>query len=450
MIEMKKCLPVIALTMMICLGSCEEHRELERFLKEAGDNRSNLEVGLRYLFQIDTDEDNRALLYLLKHMPAHYSYSIGVDDYYDYASHIFADTSLTPEQQRDSILAMSDSIHRRQQIIPVSDARVIDLYTIVNNLYRSGEKRKRSPWASHLTFDEYLEWLLPYKVVEYQAFDNWRGLMSVYYGTGLYSRIKNDVEYNSTQSIAEIIRNEAYHKLNRYGLYTDAGLPLLNAHLMTHRTFGDIPDYAQIAVLAFRAAGVPAVLDETPVGSRYTAATQWPVILNERGEELTSEWDLATMIGGSFFPDERGPKVYRNTYAIDERRQRYKTLAKYQYPFSMCKKDVTSKYFLTSNIDMPIDRSFRRHLKDRYVYIASAVRDESNPWQIVDFGYMKRGKARFQDMGHEVLYTIMGYDGNGLIEITDPFILHKDGSIEKICADTLNSVNLDNWKNNAL
>lgn len=450
MIEMKKCLPVIALALMTCLGSCSERRELERFLKAADNNRSNLELPLRYYTQMRTDDESRVLLYLLKHMPAHYSYFIGVDDYYDYASRIFADTSLTPEQQRDSILAMSDSIHRRQPIVPVSDARVIDLFTIIENVEKSYEKWKNSPWASHLTFDEYLEWLLPYKVVEYQAFDNWRDSMLVYFGTGLDNRIKNDVEYNCTQSIAELIRNEAYHKLNRYGLYTDAGLPLLNAHLMTHRTFGDIPDYAQIAVLAFRAAGVPAVLDETPVGSRYTAATQWPVILNERGEELTSEWDFATFIGGSFFPDERGPKVYRNTYAVDDRRAMYNMFSSFKYPFDLCKKDVTSKYFLTSNIKVPVDNSKRQRLREKYVYIASAVRNDEKPWQIVDFGVMQDKKACFQDMGREVLYTVMGYDGKGLIEITDPFILHKDGSIETICGDTLNSKNLDIWKNNAL
>jgi hypothetical protein len=89
-------------------------------------------------------------------------------------------------------------------------------------------------------------------------------------------------------------------------------------------------------------------------------------------------------------------------------------------------------------------------MKDKYVYIASAVRDDSNPWQIVDFGIVKNGKASFHDMGREVLYTVMGYDGNSLIQITDPFILHKDQRIEYINGDTISSPSLDKWKNNAL
>ena len=124
--------------------------------------------------------------------------------------------------------------------------------------------------------------------------------------------------------------------------------------------------------------------------------------------------------------------------------------AKYKYPFELNRQDMSSHYLLTSDLSLPIEGSARRHLKDKYVYIASAVRDYSNPWQIVDFGQLKQGKANFRDMGREVLYTVMGYDGKGLVQISDPFILHKDGSIEYVSADTISSPSLDKWKNNAL
>ena len=90
----------------------------------------------------------------------------------------------------------------------------------------------------------------------------------------------------------------------------------------------------------------------------------------------------------------------------------------------------------------------RKQLKDKYVYIVPC-QDDSNP-QIVDFGRIKNGKACFNNMGREVLYTVMGYDGNALIQITDPFILHKDERIEYVNADTVSSPSLDKWKNNAL
>ena len=444
-------LSAFLLTTALTMG-CAEHSPIAKVLDSAGSNRSELETVLdHYRTRDNNPEKLRAAEFLIENMPAHYSYAGSeIYDYYEYAASILANKSLSPEQQRDSLLSITDQKYRDlpNQIVP--DAQVIKADFLIKNIDTSYDRWVNCDWASQITFDEYLEWILPYKATELQELDAWRDTLLAHFGKGLEHPIKNDVEYNTAVGVSDMLRNDAYNGLNRYGLYTRAGLPLLSAHLQASQTYGDIPDYALTAVLVMRSAGVPAVLDGTPVGSRGTAATSWYVIKSDRGEELTSEWDLATMIGGSFFPYERGPKVYRNTYAINQERLEYKQNAKYQYPFELGKKDVTSKYFLTSNISIPIEKGVRKHVKDKYVYIAAAVRSEENPWQIVDFGVMKNGKAVFHDMGREVLYQIQGYNGDTLIPISEPFILHKDCSIEYVSADTLNSQNLNKWKNNTL
>lgn len=431
---------------------CSKHSFFADVLDSAGSNRSELVAVLDHYRKVDPNQQKlHAAEFLIGNMSAHYSYAGSeIYDYYEYASRVLADKKLSQEQQRDKLLEITDLLYSDLPNHTVPDAQIITADYLIDNIDKSYNQWTTCSWASQLSFDDYLEWLLPYKAIELQEMDAWRDTLFAHFGKGLENPIKNDVEYNTTIGVADMIRNDAYHGLNRYGLYTRAGLPLLNAHLQACQTYGDIPDYALTAVLAFRSAGVPAVLDETPVGSRGTAATKWYVILSDRGEELTSEWDLATMIGGSFFPYERGPKVYRNTYAINRERLEYKRKAKYQYAFELGKKDVTSKYFLTSNILVPVNKEVRKDIRDRYVYIAAAVRSEETPWQIVDFGIMRRGKALFHDMGREVLYQIQGYNGDSLFPITEPFILHKNGDLEFVSADTLNSRFLDKWKNNAL
>ena len=447
----KKALSALLLITALTVG-CNDISPIASVLDSAGSNRSELEAVLAHY---KTKDANRQKLlaaeFLIKNMPAHYSYAGNeIYEYYDYAAKILANKSLSPEQQRDSLLFITDLKYRDLPGQIVSDAQIIKADYLIKNIDTSYDSWVNYDWAGQITFDEYLEWLLPYKAIELQELDAWRDTLLAHFGKGLEHPIKNDVEYNTAIGIADMLRNDAYNGLKRYGLYTRAGLPLLNAHLQATQTYGNIPDYALTAVLVMRSAGVPAVLDETPVGSRGTAATKWFVIMSDRGEELTSEWDFSTMIGGSFFPYERGPKVYRNTYAINPERWEYKQNAMYQYPFELGKKDVTSKYFLTSDLSIPIEKGILKHVKDKYVYIASAVRNEENPWQIVDFGVIKHGNATFHDMGREVLYQIQGYDGNKLIPISEPFILHKDRSIEYVSVDTLNSKNLDKWKNNSI
>lgn len=449
---MKQLALLACLLITVLSVGCNHQSSIADVLESAGPNRSELEAVLSHYKTNDNNPQKlRAAEFLIENMPAHYSYAgDAIYEYYEYAAGILANKSLSQEQQRDSLLSITDLKYRDLPSHTVPDAQVIKADFLIKNIDTSYDRWVNCDWARQITFDEYLEWLLPYKAIELQELDAWRDTLLAHFGKGLEHPIKNDVEYNTTMATADMLRNDAYNGLNRYGLYTRAGLPLLSAHLQAAQTYGDIPDYALTAVLVFRSAGIPAVWDETPVGSRGTAATRWYTIISDRGEQLNSEWDFATMIGGSFFPYERGPKVYRSTYAINPERWEYRQNAKYQYPFELGRKDVTSQYFLVSNIAIPIDKEVKKQIKDKYVYIASAVRSEEKPWQIVDFGVIKHGKASFHDMGREVLYQIQGYNGETLIPISEPFILHKDGSIEYVSADALNSTNLDKWKNNAI
>lgn len=449
---MRICLPAVFLVVLFSLSSCTSNSELDYSLCSAGDNRVELERVLNHYRTVDANPDKyRSAEFLIANISAHYSYAgTEIYDYYDYAAKILANKTLTPEQQRDSLLEITEIKYCDLPTRTIPDAQIIKADYLIDNIDRAYLQWTTCPWSRQVTFDEYLEWMLPYKAVELQELDYWRDTLFSHFCQGLNHPVKNDVEYNTTMGVADLIRNDTYNALRRYGLYTKAGLPLLSAYLQVHQTYGNIPDYALTSVLAFRSAGVPCVLDETPVGSRYTAASKWFVILSDKGDELASEWDLSTNIGHGFFPYERGPKVYRNTYAINMERLEYMRKAKYVYPFDLGKKDVTSEYFLTCDISIPISKALRKNIKDRYVYIASAIRDDANPWQIVDFGRIKKDNAIFNNMGREVLYQVYGYDGEKLIPISDPFILHKDCSIEYVNSDTINSSSLNKWKNNSL
>lgn len=458
----KKLITVLFLSFLLS-GCTHNDIIIQSVLIDAGSNRSELEAVLNHYRTTDpAPQKLLAAKFLIKNLSAHYSYAnTEIHEYYDYASLVLSDKTLTPEQQRDSLLAITNSKYSDLPNQKTPDAQIIRADFLIENIDKSYEQWKTCPWASQVTFDDYLEWMLPYKAVELQELDHWRDTLLNHFSDGLKKMIPNDVEYNTTIKVADIVRNEAQFKLNRYGLYTRAGLPLLNAHLQASQTFGNIPDYALTAALTFRSVGIPVVLDETPVGSRGTAATRWFVLLSDRGKEIPSEWDFSSIPGWGFFPYERGPKVFRMTYAINKERMEYKKKAKFVYPFELARKDVTDKYFLTSNLDLPIKREYRKCLKDKYVYIASAVRKnndsapntltpEPDGWKIVDFCKIKNRHANFKKMGREVMYLLLGYDGNGLIPITKPFILHKDGHIEPVDSGNTNLPQLDLFKNNTI
>lgn len=397
------------------LAGCTTRSTMESALNQAGANRTELEAVLNHYRDTDINPQKlRAAEFLIENMPAHYSDAGG-------------------------------------RTVP--DAQVIRSDYLIENIDKTYDQWKNTPWSTHLVFDEYLEWLLPYKMAQLQELDHWRDTLYARYGVPCLeqrSLFKNDAEYLNVVEVADGLRDYTNKLIKRHIVAKSTGISLLHDFIHGRPVSGTASDYSLMLALTLRSLGIPVVLDETPVGPRGNASTQWVVILSDRGDQLATEWDFKTKIGEGFFPYERGPKVYRNTYSINREREEYLRKAKYKYPFEVNRRDVTRQYFLTSNLSLPVDNAVKKHLKDKYVYIASAVRKDGNPWQIVDFGKIKGGKACFNDMGREVLYTIMGFDGTGLIEITDPFILHKDGSVEYISADTISSASLDKWKNCAL
>ena len=450
------------LTLLFLIG-CAQIGDIQYVLKSAGSNRPELENVLEHYRAIDPNPDKLcAAEFLIENMPAHYSYADNeIYQYYEYAVHTLANATLTPEQQRDSLLAITDLKYRDLPNHTIPDAQIIKADFLIDNIDKSYTQWTTCPWASQVTFDEYQEWMLPYKAVELQELDHWRDTLLAHFGQGLKNMIPDDVEYGTTMKTADVVRNETLRKLNRHGLYSRAGLPLLSAHLQSIQTYGNISDYTLTAVLTFRSVGIPAVIDETPVGSRGTAASCWFVLLSDYGSEVPSEWDLSTVPGWGFFPYERGPKVFRRTYAINPDRLQYHRKAKYVYPFELARKDVTDKYFLTSDLKLPIKKEVRKQLKDKYVYIASAVRRGAGTspepslfglegWTIVDFGKIAKGQACFEKMGREVMYIALWYNGKGLIPITEPFILHKDGHLEFMDASMANLPQYDSYKNNPI
>ena len=117
----------------------------------------------------------------------------------------------------------------------------------------------------------------------------------------------------------------------------------------------------------------------------------------------------------------------RNTYSINWKEYSYRNTASIP-PFDLCQQDVTEQYCRTSDLEIETNHSIK--LKDKYVYIAMAVNEGGPQWSILDFGRMKHGKAHFKNMGRNMLYIALGYEGTKLIPIS-PFLLKKS-SVEYI------------------
>ena len=416
------------LTIAITAISCS-HSSLEQAMEIAGSNRAELEQVLAHYDSIGDSEKQQAARFLIENMPGHFSYSTNhINDYYAIALNL-AKSNLSPKEQYDSLLYLSQHQYADINHHITQDAKLIKAEYLINNIDAAFDNWRNNRFAQHVTFNEFCEWLLPYKCVEKQSLDAWRDTMQMHYGNALTLWLPNDESYNSTFHAQEMVRKYVLERLGRFEIYTDAPIELRSAETMVNLKFGRCIDFVTLGVMAFRSLGIPVVIDEVPCYGRFRAGHSWFTLLNDRGEELPSEWDLSTTPGKAFFPNYTLPKVYRNTYAINYERVKYLNRSALKYPFGIHQTDVTHHYVRTSNIELPIPKDFNK--VENYAYLA-VFDGHYTIWRIVDYGEIDGKTIKFNNIGRNIMYISLGFNGSELIPLSKPFIVHKNGKLSYI------------------
>ena len=429
---------VAVCTIVVFCGKKQANEYLEYALRAAGYNRSELEAVLDHYK--DDPEKLAAARFLIENMPGHYSYkSPRINDYYEIALKLFQ-SGLTPKEQRDSLLKLSDSQFAGLDRELIQDVRIITAEYLIYNIEKAFDVWENQRWAKHLSFDEFCEWILPYKCVELQSFDAWRDTTALKFSHDISLMDYDDESYESPFRAVNVIRGELIRNIRPVGMYNRSGYSMLSAATISNMTYGSCSDYVNLGVLTFRSLGIPVIIESTPSWGRYRAGHSWYTLLNDNGDMMRSEWDISSNPGSPFFPYQRIPKVYRHTYAINKERIPYHNNSVYKYPFSLFQKDITDQYFNTTDVTITIRD--RVKLVEDFAYIAT-FNGHSSEWTLVDYGPVKKGKAYFRNMGRNILYLALGYNGSELSPVSDPFIIHKDGDIEYIPFDYINKESID-------
>lgn len=429
----------IIILFLLASNSCQENKYVRSVLKDAGSNKKELKAVLDYYKTKDPNAEKlEAARYLITNMPAHYSYnSDSIYEYYKVALEIFS-SDLSVDEQRDTLRRLSASRFNKSTRGEKADHKIITSSYLIKNIDNAYYQWKNRPWSKHLTFDEFCEWVLPYKVVEKQEFDDWRNIFSSYFSDSISKfTYENDREHTIYYAI-DVVRDEINnHKVIPHIYWASSnGIPFLSAESMLKMTFGSCADYVALGVLGFRSFGLPAVVDYVPEWGRNSNGHTWYVFLDDRGREQPTNNSLIMPAGMQFYPYERIPKVYRNTYSINWETADYLVKSKYKYSFKATDKDVTNHYNKTKDIVIPInewnnvDRE-KIKIREKYAYIAM-FNGQYKEWQILDFGKIKHGKAHFNNMGCNMLYIALGFDGMLLKPISQPFILDKAGNLTYI------------------
>ena len=413
---------VVSLLLGVLLSCSAPAPSLRSALREAGDNRCEIEAFLAYSRRTGDSQKRRAAEFLVRNMPGHVSVCGDWRPYRDSLSAIFrADF---PEAE---MIARSNRFIAGHPLRFAQDIRTLDAAFLIDNLEEAFSLWRTSPFLQHLDFDAFCETVLPYKCFEGQPADHWRDSLAAVGEDVLAQVVQVDEWRSGVRAAVENLNAAAGIDMDKAPL-PQSGLrspQLYDWACLRSLPYMSCHEMAQLGILLGRANGLPVCMEFLPNWPMQAQSHYWNTALAENGRI----YDYVPFENKPEAPrhiDKRRAKVYRKTYSPDPTlRLAVRDGVRLLPPMTdIFVEDVSDHYNYVSDIAIPV--------KMRKGYAWLAVFDNEK-WVPVQLGKVRRGRALFPKAGREVLYIVLSAGNDASAQaVSDPFILDVRGKVRFI------------------
>src|SRR5579872_7455719 len=295
-------LPGVAiLSLLLIGGGCAGHQPagMKTALAAAKTNRPELQKAIRHYQALGDPQKLAAAYFLITNMDGHGQVIWGL---YDKQQHEIPYNALDYPGFGEAQAAL-DKLEKQHGELEMKQKRFIpDLETVtadylIENIDLAFEAWRAKPWAKGLTFQAFLENILPYRGNK-EPVEPWRAACMRRY-QDIPAKLKNPADFREA---AGFVMNDVNGWVGFNELYylhpTDQGFAEMEAGRR-----GRCGDIANMTSYALRANAIPFGSDYTPFWADRDNNHAWTVILDEKGE-------------GRAGLSNRAAKIYRKTYAL--------------------------------------------------------------------------------------------------------------------------------------
>ena len=263
--------------------------------------------------------------------------------------------------------------------------------TYIDDSFKAWE----NPWSKNLSFDEFCEYILPYRC-SMEALESWRPMF-----TENFSWVKDSLTSDASLiDAARLINSDAELKYaSGLGRYITSISP---SNLLKGR-FGSCADMSTFKSLALRSFGVPVCTDFIPQWGNDHNTHFWNAIMNENGELVSIDKVVGDKNARVAYKLQLA-KVYRKTFSKQAKMLELQRFNKEDIPplFQELRMvDVTDKYVPVSDYELSTEK-----LPDEIPVVYLCIFNDHG-FTPIAFSEVENKKAKFIDMGQNVLYFPM-------------------------------------------
>lgn len=423
-----------------------DSKELEIALDLAEEKRSELEKVLEYYKE--DPEKLEAAKFLIRNMPGCYAVDSMIEKTcspfylkYDSLSVIYNETF--PKERGVKIDSLWQAFNgnewRQLRSSYMADLNVINADQLIGEIELAFKSWKGNVYTSKCSFEDFCEYILPYRRKNGILINNSRALF--------YHRHGGRFFQDSTKSFIEDADSLLFRYQNiKHSKFYGTGIPIWSPSTLEKLQYGLCDQRCWYNSTLLSALGMAATIDFVPAwGNRNGAHTWNSIIVGGITYPFEPFWDTnrwkykqtynnqsCDSIWGRF----KLPKVYRNTYSsniVGPLADKRVLIEDIPNLFKNCKiKDVSSAYFETSDVRIKLTRNSPPDCYYAYLCVFG-----NQQWHIVQWGKIENNQVSFKDMGRGIVYLPVYYKNGTIIFASDPFLLQENGQIKSLAVTAI-------------
>ncbi|MDE7074189.1 MAG: discoidin domain-containing protein, partial [Odoribacter sp.] len=396
----------------LLLAGCTSVSPLEEALRLSGDNREHLEQVLRHYARSPADSlKYRAARFLIENMPGHGWYeSEELDKFRHWADSVYAGMDFGYHATlREACLQWPEIL---ETAAFCEDIRYLDSTFLITHIDSTFSGAARRPWLKTITFEQFCEYVLPYRV----GHERPRLLYPLQ-----DSLFRTDVEemlgYDDFRNNA---RTVFYWRLNYWSKQKNV-LVFYHGHSLPALWAGCVAS-AYAHQWRARLLMCPMAMDLVVAHPHRNNRHCWSAMIDN------SRVNGIRMMEYIF---DKQAKVYRHTFIRQALPEPAIGCREQVPPFfgEVFYRDVTRCY--TSTSDLSIRPRIPVSAANGYLCVFNDL-----SWEPVAWTPLEKGMFRFPDVGRDIVYLPVVFQDNKAVAVSYPFVLHLTGEIETLRPDT--------------
>jgi hypothetical protein len=398
---------------------------LKEAYKVAGKNQVELKALIEHYSKNPADSlKKKSAIFLIENMDGHFSYKSSGWTSYNHALDSLYNLNLPKNEMIQAYNSLAYEYENKLvDFKEEPDLKFIKADYLIRNI-DSAFVAWQKPYAKSLNFNQFCEYLLPYRIGNEELSD-WREL----YGKELRPAFWKKAKFNNDSVSAYTICNNLRRYFSTSTQLKVVGTPDFSANILFKSRVGTCQDWASLAVFAGRALGIPVSPDYAPHWGNRSMGHDWNSlnIDNKKFDFGLGDWIKIGEHYQSFVKRKvYCPKVFRTTYSIQTQSLAF-IHADVDIPFEFISpfmKDVSMEYFPTVNIDVDL-LNLPPSPHNRFAYIC--VFDNAE-WVPAYWSAIQNQKALFKAMNRQIIYLPAYYIKDEFVPANYPIQVNGDST----------------------